>query len=34
MTEFKDLKGKILTKIEQIKNEELIFTCVDGNKLK
>ena len=34
MAKFKDLKGKILTNIERVGDEELIFTCADGSKYK
>ena len=30
MANFEDLKGKVLTNIERVGDEELIFTCQDG----
>ena len=34
MANFEDLKGKVLTNIERVGDEELIFTCQDGSKYK
>ena len=34
MVEFKDLKGKIITNIKRVDDEELIFTCSNGDKYK
>lgn len=34
MANFEDLKGKVLTNIERVGDEELIFTCKDGSKYK
>ena len=32
MAEIEELKGKVLTSIENLQDEELIFTCEDGSK--
>lgn len=34
MAKFEDLKGKVLTGVEQVKDEEILFTCSDGTKYK
>lgn len=34
MEQFSDLKGKVLTSVENVKNLELIFTTVEGEKFK
>lgn len=34
MVEFESLKGKILTNIEKIGDEELVFSCADGKQYK
>jgi hypothetical protein len=34
LDKFEDLKGKVLTNIENIKNEELVFTLDNGEKYK
>lgn len=34
MEQFSDLKGKVLTSVENVKNLKLIFTTVEGQKFK
>lgn len=34
MEQFSDLKGKVLTSVENVKNDELIFTLENGEKYK
>lgn len=34
MSEFKDLVGKTLTHVENVRDEEIIFTTVDGERFK
>lgn len=34
MAEFGDLKGKILSKVERVEYNEIIFTCTDGVRYK
>ena len=31
-TEIEELKGKTFTSVEQIRNDEILFTCEDGSK--